>query len=338
MKKVVVAVSCALAVAACQQDTHHRNSPMPSAKIGLAMSGDKGEFFSEASRSFRSVAKEYDGITLVMEEAGQNPIVQAQQIDRIANSGVQAMIFHLADPSQGPAIIDKYCQKFPMIFFNRSPGEKALAECPNAYFVDGDASQSGILLGLKILEYWQTNPEYDKNNDGVIQYALMETTPDWKAGKLRGNWTVSTMNSYPDLKRPVELIFKGYGGFQNKTGYELAKTWIADPNFANVELIIATNEIHGIGIVQALNEQKLKVPLFAIDGSDNGFAAIKSGDITGGVGHDFNEVARVSMRMAANLANDKAVLDGLTYELFNKEVAIPYIDMNPSSATPKPQQ
>lgn len=303
---------------------------IPATKIGFAMSGDKGEFFSEAARSFRKIAGEA-GVELVMQESGQNAEVQLRQIEEIANtSGIQAMVFHLVDPSIGEDIVNKYCSKFPLIFFNRSPGDKVLASCENAYFVDGDATQSGILLGLKMLQDWQKNPNYDKNKDGVIQYALVETTPDWVAGKLRGNWAVSTLKSYPDINKPVQELFRGYGGFENALGKELTKGWIADPRFADVELIIATNELNGVGVVQALDEYNLTVPLYTVDGSDNGFAAIKAGQITGGIGHDFDMEAIVSLRLAANLAHGKPTMDGISYEMFNKEILIPYIDMNPS--------
>lgn len=331
-KKIASMLGVVLLLTACNEaDNNTAVNVMPTATVGFAMSGDKGEFFSEASRSFKKIASEHPSITMTFEESGQNADVQAKQIESIANSGVQAMIFHLVDPSRGQQIVDAYCGKFPLVFFNRSPGDKALASCDKAYFVDGDSAQSGILLGLKILEYWNKNPDYDKNKDGIIQYALVETTPDWIAGKLRGNWTVSTMGSYPELKRPTQEVLKGYGGFENKLGYALTKSWIANPNFANVELIIATNELNGIGVTQALEEHKIKMPLFTIDGSDNGFAAIKDGKITGGVGHDFDAEALISLRLAANLANGKPALEGISYEMFDKEILIPYIDMNPSA-------
>lgn len=331
MQKLAIIASCALALSACNKSTVVDDSVMPTAKIGFAMSGDKGEFFSEAARSFQKIAGEHPSISLTMQQAEQNADAQMGQIKSIADSGVQAMIFHLVDPSRGQEIVNTYCTKFPLIFFNRSPGDRALASCKNAYFVDGDASQSGILLGLKILQQWRQNPAFDKNKDGVIQYALVETTPDWIAGKLRGNWTVSTMSSYPELKHPTQEVFRGYGGFENKIGYELIKSWMADStNFNRIELIITTNELNGIGVVQALKEQQIKIPLYTIDGSDNGFAAIKSGDIMGGVGHDFDTEALISLRLAANLANNKPALEGIRYEMFDKEILLPYIDMNPS--------
>lgn len=333
MQALAIIASCALTLTACNKNTAVDDSVMPTAKIGFAMSGDTGEFFSEATRSFQKIAGENPSISFTMQQAGQNADTQMGQIKSIADSGVQAMVFHLVDPSRGQEIVDTYCAKFPLVFFNRSPGDKALASCNNAYFVDGDASQSGILLGLKILQQWKQNPAFDKNKDGIIQYALVETTPDWIAGKLRGNWTVSTMSSYPELKRPTQEVFKGYGGFENKIGYELVKSWASDPvNFNRIELIIATNELNGIGVVQALKEQQVKIPLYTIDGSDNGFSAIKSGDITGGVGHDFDKEALVSLRLAANLANNKPSLEGIRYEMFDKEILIPYIDMNPADS------
>lgn len=337
MKNAIILLSLGMLLSACSDQLHKPNAtidaPYPEAKIGFAMSGDKGEFFSEAARSFRKVASEQPKITLVMEEAGQNADVQAQQIEKIANSGVQAMIFHLVNPSVGGEIIQKYCNKFPLVFFNRSPGDKELASCPNAYFVDGDAAHSGILLGLKILKKWNENPSYDKNKDGIIQYALVETTPDWVAGKLRGNWTVATMKSYPNISKPVQEILKGYGEFTNERGKALTEEWITQSSaeFAKVELIIATTELSGIGVVQALDAHNLKVPLFTIDGSDNGFSAIKSGKIVGGTGHDFDAEANVTLRLAGNLANNKPPLEGISYEMFDKEIAIPYIDMNPDN-------
>lgn len=338
MSKIAIIASCALALGACNQEVAVEDTAMPTAKIGFAMSGDKGEFYSETAKSFQKIAGENPSITFNMQQAGQNPSVQMEQIKSMADSGVQAMIFHLVDPSKGQDIVDTYCSKFPLVFFNRSPGAKALASCDNAYFVDGNASQSGILLGLKILNTWKTTPSYDKNGDGVIQYALIETTQDWISGKLRANWTISTMSSYPELKRPIQEVFKGYGGFENKIGYDLVKTWMEDSeNFNRVEVIIATNEQSGMGAIQALKEQQIKIPLYTIDGSDNGYAAIKSGDVMGGVGHNFEEEALISLRLAANLASGKPASQGIRYEIFDKEILIPYVDMNPSSNETKQQ-
>ena len=46
------------------------------------------------------------------------------------------------------------------------------------YYVGCDAEQSGIMQGEIAAEYINSHPEVDKNEDGKIQYVLLEGKQD----------------------------------------------------------------------------------------------------------------------------------------------------------------
>ena len=62
----------------------------------------------------------------------------------------------------------------PIIFFNREPVEEDLMRWDKLYYVGGKAKQSGELQGELAANYIKDNKKVDRNNDGKIQYVILE--------------------------------------------------------------------------------------------------------------------------------------------------------------------
>lgn len=335
-KKYLSLILSGLLLSACSSEqeeqhnhTHYEKTPYPEATVGVTISSiDTNPFFQGAYKSYQKVGEEESDLTVLLESASNNQQLQDSQFESMKNKGAKALVINLVDVQKGPEIIKKYCGQLPLVFFNRNPGDKALASCEHAYFVDGDASQAGMLQGLQVLEHWKKNPAWDKNRDGTIQFAIVEGIPNHAGAMARTKWAISTMQNYPALGVPVQKIFSDYAMFQTAQAKDLVKKWMAMPQFSQVEVILANNDSMAIGVIEALKEGGVKLPIFGIDGTDVANNAVKSGDMVATVFNDYDNQARTSLRLAANLAAGKPAMSGIEYKMHYKVVQIPYKDLS----------
>lgn len=296
----------------------------PQATVGMTVANVQNPFFKAFYEAYEADSKTHASITAFINNANDSQDTQNQQIEEMLGKGAKALVINLADVSTGEAIIGKYCNKVPLVFFNRNPGERALAKCPTAYFVDGDAVQAGVLQGLKVLEYWKQNPNWDKNKDGKIQFAMLEGLVGHAGAQARTKWSISTMQNYPQLGIPVESVFQEHAMFNKGLAKEMVLKWSADPNFARVEVLLANNDAMALGAVEALESQQVKLPVFGIDATTDAMNAIKSGQMTATVLNDAAAQAKVALRLAANLAAGVEPLTGIDYRMEYRIIQVPY--------------
>lgn len=319
-----------LTLNACSEDPKNPTQNYPEARIGVSISSiETNPFFQAAYQAYKDVGDKENNLTLYLESANNEQKIQNEQIEKMLQQGAQALVLNIVEVADGAKITEELCQRrIPVVFFNRSPGDKALANCPTAYFVDGDAVQAGVLQGLQVLTKWKQNPDWDKNKDGIIQYAMIEGIPGHAGAMARTKWSINTMASYPELATPVEKILQDTAMFQNKAAEELMQHWITDPNFQKVEVILANNDSMALGALKALREHNINLPVFGIDGSPEALLAIKDGQLAGTIFNDAKTQAEVSLRIAANLATKRPVLEGIEQKLEYQIIKIPYQNLD----------
>lgn len=325
----------ALGTTACSQQISNTTpsdavNVYPTATVGVSMSATTtNDFFQDMYNAFKTTAEQQSSLTLLLDEADNDQERQYKQLDDMIAKGAKALVVNMVDVSQGTEFVQKYCNKnIPVVYINRNPGEKNIADCQNAYFVDGDANQAGVIQGLKILESWQKNPDWDKNKDGIIQYAILEGIPNHSGTMARTKWSIGTMQNYPTLQVPVHKIFQDYALFNKQRASDMVESWINDPNFTNVEVLLANNDNMAIGAIETLKQHNIKLPVFGIDAGEKAQELVKSGDMQATVFNDYDNQAKVALRMAANLATEKPVMEGIDYRLEYDTVLIPYQDID----------
>ena len=297
-KKIIAALITAGLLAACgnqstQQESHSSeygdpNAPYPTATVGVSMNSEesKNDFLKTTYAGFRAGADANKSVTLLLDNVGGHQENQAAQAQDLLNKGAKALVLNIVNPAEKEhyvhAMLTDLCRKnIPVVYFNRDPGQKDLANCKTAYLITGDDTQSAILQGLQVLDAWEANPKWDKNGDGVIQYALIKTTEGVYLTEERSKWSINTMRSYPKRGKPLEQLFVGNADFSAALSEQVAEQWIADPRFANVEVILGNTDDVALGVVNALKKHNLKIPVFGVDGTEPAFRAVKSGDLAG---------------------------------------------------------
>lgn len=297
----------------------------PAATIGVTISSiETNPFFQNSYKAFETLSKEQSAITLLLDAANDNQQLQLKQLEDMKNKGAKAFVINLVDVNQGGAVIDKYCQEMVLVFFNRNPGEKNLAKCDNAYFVDGDAVQAGLLQGLSVLEKWEANPQWDKNKDGKIQYAILKGIPNHAGSEARTTWVASTMQNYPSLGVPTERIFSDFAMFKTDMAKDTVNQWSNEPDFGRVEVIVANNDSMALGAAEALQAKNINLPIFGIDATADAREAIKNNKMTSTVVNDYQSQVETATRLAANLVAGQPPLLGIGYQMEHKTIRVPY--------------
>lgn len=303
-------------------------SAYPVSTVGMSMSSiETNPFFQGAYQAYEAQAKNEPNLKLLIDSANNNQETQNRQLDDMVAKGAKSLVINLVDVGQGKAMIDKYCGRIHLVFFNRSPGDKNLASCPTAYFVDGDAVQAGVLQGLSVLEKWKKNPNWDKNKDGKIQFAMLQGIPNHAGAMARTKWAIGTMQNYPSLGIPVEQVFSDYANFNGEKAKELMNSWLLSPDFDKVEVILANNDTMALGASQVLKDNNLKLPIFGIDATNDAKKAITAGDMTATVFNDYANQARASLRLASNLSAGVEPLVGIDYKMEHKVIRVPYQEL-----------
>ena len=321
IRKLCFAVGLALGLAACggsqqQADT----SQIPAAQIGASISSiDTNPFFVDMYNTLRTVGNENAQIQLQLDSAHDNFDLQNKQVEEMINGGAKALIVLLVTPKAGPEFAAKMCdRRIPVVYVYRSPGAKALQECDIAYYAGPDDRQAGILQAGVILEQWNEHPEWDKNGDGKIQIALLEGTTGVPSSKQRADWVVSSLSFYPESgvgAGNVDTIFRETGKYDTTYAKEVTEKWLNSSDFNKVEVIISSGDSMSMGIVEVLEQNNKKLPIFSINGMADVLDAVKRGRINATIINDQDTFMRVAMRMAANLANERPANEGVLHDI-----------------------
>ena len=100
---------------------------------------------------------------------------QDELVEEMIAAGCDVLCVNLVDRTAPSDIIKAARQeKIPVIFFNREPVKEELMQWDQLYYVGCDAKQSGEMQGEIAADYLKAHPGADKNQDGKIQYVLLE--------------------------------------------------------------------------------------------------------------------------------------------------------------------
>ncbi|MFD1245620.1 substrate-binding domain-containing protein [Paralysiella testudinis] len=299
------------------------NIDKEAAVIGVSVSNTNEN--AEFASAFQGYAKQYPETKFIISDAQDNQQVQMNGIDDMISSGTKALIINLVDTTQAAAVIQKAkAANLPVIFFNRSPNPEVLRSYDKAYFIDGDPVQAGVLQGLDVLSKWKVNPQWDKNKDGKIQFAMLTGAKDNPSTKARTKWSVSTIQSYPELATPVQQIFLDSGVSNTNVANLLVSRWLELPESDEIEVILSNDDSMAVGALMALKSRNLSLPVFGIDATLQGLGLVKSGDLAGTVYNNVHEQALTSIRVAKNLIGQRQPMVGMDYRIEYQTILVPY--------------
>ena len=199
---------------------------------------------------------------------------QNETVEEMIDAGCDVLCINLVDRTVPSRIIKLAKQNhIPVIFFNREPVREDLLQWEELYYVGCDAEQSGIMEGEIAADYIKDHPEVDKNQDGKIQYVLLEGEAGHQDAISRTDYSVKTL-----IEEGVQLEKLSYQFADwNRGQAENRMTRLISQYEDGIELVISNNDEMALGAREAIEAQNMDIPCIGIDGITDAVAAVESG-------------------------------------------------------------
>ena len=227
---------------------------------------------------------------------------QNEKVEEMIDAGCDVLCINLVDRTAPSRIIRMARNEdIPVIFFNREPVREDLMQWEKLYYVGCDAEQSGIMQGEIAAEYINSHPEVDKNEDGKIQYVLLEGEAGHQDAISRTEYSVKTLmkNDVILEKLSYQLADWNRGQAENRMNRLISQYG------KEIELVISNNDEMALGAVEAyrtVGYAREDWPvIFGIDGLEDALKAVKAGEMQGSILNDRVDQAKEMAKMAVEL-------------------------------------
>ena len=227
---------------------------------------------------------------------------QNEKVEEMIDAGCDVLCINLVDRTAPSRIVRMARNEdIPVIFFNREPVREDLMQWEKLYYVGCDAEQSGIMQGEIAAEYINSHPEVDKNEDGKIQYVLLEGEAGHQDAISRTEYSVKTLmkNDVILEKLSYQLADWNRGQAENRMNRLISQYG------KEIELVISNNDELALGAVEAyrtVGYAREDWPvIFGIDGLEDALKAVKAGEMQGSILNDRVDQAKEMAKMAVKL-------------------------------------
>lgn len=295
-------------------------------KVGVTIYKYDDNFMSLMRKALETEASTHKTAELLMNDSQNNQSEQNNQVDVLIAKGVKSLAINLVDPAAAATIIEKAKgANIPVVFFNKDPGEAALATYDKAFYVGADPKQSGEIQGDLIAKTWKENPNWDLNKDGVIDYVLLKGEPGHPDAEARTKFVIEKLNANGVKTNKLQ---EDTGMWDAAQGKDKMQAWLSGPNGKNIEVVIANNDGMAMGAVEAMKSTGNVLPTFGVDALPEALQLIKSDVMKGTVLNDGENQAKAVYALAVDLANGKDPKANSAIKLEGNNVRIPYVGVD----------
>jgi len=247
---------------------------------------------------------ESDSLKVIMtvRDGKNDQKIQNEVVKEMLDAGCEILAVDLVDRTE-PSNIIKMAKKenIPVIFFNREPVREDLMQWDKLYYVGGDARQSGMMQGEIAADMIRDNDAVDRNQDGKIQYVLLEGETGHQDAIIRTDSVVKTIKEQGIILERLSFQFANW----NRGQAENKMTQLINQYGDEIELVLSNNDEMALGAVaayDALDYDKDRRPIiFGIDGLEGALDAVQKGTIQGTVYNDRHGQAEQISRLAMTL-------------------------------------
>ncbi|MGN0151623.1 MAG: galactose ABC transporter substrate-binding protein [Wujia sp.] len=252
-------------------------------------------------KDFESMESNGLKIIMTVRDGRDDQSVQDDVVEEMIDAGCDVLCVDLVDRTAPSKIIEMAKKEdIPIIFFNREPVREDLMQWEKMYYVGGDAQQSGVMQGEIAADAISADKQVDRNQDGKIQYVLLEGQAGHQDAIIRTDCAVRTL-----IDEGIELEKLSYQFADwNRAQAENKMTQLINQYGDDIELVLANNDEMAIGAVAAYDRLEYDADrrpiIFGIDGLQDVLTAVEEGTIQGTV---YNDKEGQALQMA-NLAVD----------------------------------
>jgi len=274
-----------------------------------------------------SYAKQKGVEIQIVDSEGQQAKLN-DQVDVFISKGVNVLAINLVDPAAAQTIINKAkAAKIPLILFNKEATEAgAMSSYDKVWYVGTDSAEAGIIQGQMMVADWISNPSWDKNGDGVVQYVLLKGEPGHPDAEAR---TVESVKAFTDVNINVEkLALEADPNWSTQHGNDKMAAWLTSSFGKNIELVICNNDGMAFGAITAQKTAGVRLPTYGVDALAQALTHIGDNELDGTVLNDGVNQARATIDLAVNVAMGKEPTEGTEWFIRNdgtKAVRVSYV-------------
>ena len=298
--------------------------------VDVVQYDSKDKFISQVRQSLEQIQNESQGkVQFNLFDGQGNQSIEDEVIDNITkNERVNILLANLVNTQSTQQVIDDAKKRnIPVIFFNREPAElDQIKNYEKSYYVGSDSKEAGKSQGEILINLWNNDRKsIDKNNDGILQYVMLEGNRSNKEAQERTQYSISTIN---DAGIKTEEIASSNSNWQRDLAKEAVNSVILQRG-KDIEAILANNDEMAIGAIEALQQygynqgDKAKtIPVVGVDGTEEAHELIKKGEMAGMVVQSPSEMANAIFTIGYNIHQGNDPLYNTQYKADESGVAV----------------
>ena len=295
--------SLVLALSGCSDQSGQTEKTL---RVGVITYSQDDPFINaltdELKAHLKTMESEERRIIVSIKSGNDDQQEQNEKVEEMIDAGCDVLCVNLVDRTAPYRIIRMARnEKIPVIFFNREPVKEDLMQWDKLYYVGGDARQSGMMQGEIAADMIRDNDAVDRNQDGKIQYVLLEGETGHQDAIIRTDSVVKTIKEQGIILERLSFQFANW----NRGQAENKMTQLINQYGDEIELVLSNNDEMALGAVaayDALDYDKDRRPMiFGIDGLEGALDAVQKGTIQGTVYNDRHGQAEQISRLAMTL-------------------------------------
>jgi len=298
--------------------------------VDVVLYNFEDKFISLVRQSLEDIQKQNPGkVEFKFFDGKGNQAIENEVISGLVNNEkIDVLLVNLANTQATQQVIDMVKSKnIPVIFFNREPILIAPIKAYNkSYYVGTNAKEAGELQGKILINLWNNDRKLiDKNNDGILQYIMLQGERSSIESQERTQYSVSVINNAGIKTEQLALIISNWRS-------DLAKDAINSLFLqygARIEAIIANNDEMAIGAIEALQshgynqgDKEKTIPVVGVDATAEAQELIKKGYMAGTVIQNPSEMANAIYAIGLNIFQGNDPLYNTQYKADETGVAV----------------
>lgn len=286
MKRLITTVICSIGFCVSAQ----------AQTIGMSFSLFDDNFITILRNKINSYATTKDGLKARSEDAQGDISRQQSQIENFLASGVDGLMVLLVDADSGIAV-SKTAQNagIPLLFLNNAPTN--IDQLPKGQsFVGSDEVEAGLLQAEYVCK------ALNGKGSVVVLQGLLGTTG--QRGRTKGIHDGLAKEGCTDIK----IVEEQSANWFRTNAMDLMTNWLS-AGF-EFDAVLANNDEMALGAIQAMKaagKSMDKVIVVGVDGTPDGLAAIKSGDLDATIFQNTEAQAHAAVDAMIDLVNGKDI-------------------------------
>ena len=166
-------------------------------RAGVLLYDEDDYYISEVRDYLLKIENENkETINFIFYDADRNQELQNKQIDELINMKVDLILLNIVDIHEADSVINKIKENnIPLILFNREPlSLNEIKSYNKSLYVGTESCDAGKIKSEMIINEIKSGNIKDKNENGSLDYILLEGEQDNIEAQLRSECVIRSLN------------------------------------------------------------------------------------------------------------------------------------------------